>query len=240
MKNFKTFLLEFKGAGNEATLVFHKLLSMLDKGHVDVTATDVTFNVGAVIKSSSYNNLVVKIRQGAVSSTKLGIHKVNQKKYIIIETPEVPTKEHLVDFLENVETAKPFISAFEKYLVYVHQEPKNAHKTKDEMVHVVNNDQKFEEMYNTIVKSVDAAIDSYRKARGEGEQLFNKFNVGKQETQKITHSILRNEAFGKNEAEFATKFMKEVPEVEHLNKDMKEKMESRLKSLYVSKIADIE
>lgn len=236
MKTLKTFLLEKKGHESRASLVFHKIVSMLDHGHVDFSEKSVKFNIGALVKHSSYNHLNVFIRKGSAFGARLGIHKKDHSSVIVIETDELPSRDKIDTFLESTKVAKSFIAAVAKYLEKLHKEDPDAHKTSDEMESHTNTTERFEEIYNEIVKSVDEAITKFNANKAETGKVFDKFNIIKQETQKATHSLVEKEYFGSSESEFTKKYISENGTAAHFNKDMKNKLESRLKSLYMSKI----
>lgn len=221
---------------NEASLVFHKIVSMLDHGHVDFEENAIRFNVGALIKKSSYNNLGVLIRKGANTSPRIGKHRSKGHIYIVMETDTLPDRKKIDSFLERPSIAKSFLKAFGEYLSKFHEETDDNHKTKEELEDSVNSVEKFEEIYKEVVANVDEAIKEYEKTKGESASVFAKYNVAKMETQKLSLGILQGEFFGNNEDEFAAKFLKSVPAANHLQKEFKDKMLSRLRSLYVSKI----
>lgn len=236
MKTFQMYLTEKQGHQSRASLVFHKIISMLDHGHVDFTEKHVKFNIGALVKDSSYNNVNVLIRKGSNSGARLGISKADHASYVVIETPTLPTRDKIDSFLESDKVAKSFITAVSQYLAKLHHEDPEAHKTSDEMQSITNTPERFEEIYGEIVRSVDEAIEKYNASKEETGKAFTKFNVIKQETQKITHGLVAKEYFGNSEGEFAKKFIAANTDAAHFDKDMKVKLESRLKTLYISKV----
>lgn len=221
---------------NEASLVFHKIVSMLDHGHVDMTEKSISFNVGALIKKSAYNSLEVVIRIGSNHEARLGKHKTKGHLVIAIETDELPARKQIDSFLERKEIAASFMRAFRSYAKKHHDHKAEHPKHREEIESEVNTPERFEELYGEVVKHVDEAVTNYGKTKDESGDVFSKFNIHKQETQKVTMTILQKDFFGGTEDEFASKFMKMVPETAHLQKVYKEKMISRLKTLYHAKV----
>jgi len=209
---------------------------MLDHGHVDFSEKVITFNVGGLIKQSAYNKLVVTIRKGNNTAARLGVHRTNGTAHIVIETDKLPARDKIDSFLEDAGRAKSFMAAFSKYLNTMHADDPDAIKHADELQAEINAPGKVEEIYDEIVKSVDEAIEAYKKEHDSAHEVFGRFNITKQETQKATLGLVRSERFGNGPDEFAKKFFGASSHAAHLNKEGKEKILSRLKSMYISKI----
>lgn len=240
-------LVEGSSYENEATLVLHKIVDMVDHGHVDVSDTSetMTFNVGQLIKKGAYKNLEVIIRKrGKNTKPRFGVSQKTGKMAIVMDVAKLPDRLEIDSLLSKKEMVAAFKEAFVKYLEIGHDhddfnghEPTNHEKRKNH-----NNPKTFEESYAKLLKAIKNNIKSFESAALQASnEIENIGHHGKQEVHKIAIRRLASEYFGANEKEFkgVTSKLPEAEFMSHLETEFKKKVEARLGDFYEHTIAPL-
>lgn len=237
---FSTYLNESKSVKNEATLVLHKILHMIDHGHVDVTDKDIRFAVGPMIHMGAYNKLQVVIRKANSIGVKLGKLREGEGSVIVIDTKTLPERTKIDNLLSEKEVFEGFITAFTKYLSTVHDHKADHPQHASEAAR--SNNDNFEANYNALVAEFGEKIEEYQKAHDEvHSHVNNSADIIKHETTKISLRELQKEYLGTTEAEFLG-LVKKLPgytKFEKIEKELSTKLDSRLKAYYNTTVAPL-
>lgn len=228
----------------EASLVLHKIIDMLDHGHVEMgeDGSKISFNVGQLIKKSPYKNLNVIIRKkDGKPKVRFGFSKNTGQLSIVIDTPKLPERHNIDDFLHKTEMADSFKKAFVEYLDVAHDpdgfnehEPTNHEKKK------THNDRKtFEQNYAALVNAVKKATKKFESSAIEAQNhIGDTAHAGKKEMFKLSIRQLATEFLGNNLKEFI-KVVHKLPEAEfigHLETELKKKIQTRLEDYFEDRI----
>jgi hypothetical protein len=237
---FSTYLTENKNLKTEATLVLHKIINMVDNGHVDMNDSDIRFSVGPMIHKGSYDGLKVVIRKAEKISVKLGKTKEGAP-VIVIDTKKLPERKKIDSLLSEKDIFDGFVTAFVSYLQNIHDHLAD-HPKHDAEVEVDNNSN-FEDNYNALIAEFTKSnVEAYTKAAEEVQsQVNNNANIIKTETTKLSIKNLQKEYLGTSEAEFLG-IVKKLPgfkKFEHLQKELSSKLDSRLKTYFTSSVKPI-
>lgn len=235
---FSTYLNENKNLMNEATLVLHKIIYMVDGGHVDINDNDIRFYVGPMIHKGAYNKVKVVIRKGPEILVRLGRIRDTDEVAIVVDTKELPARDKIDTLLSEKEIFDGFVSAFVAYLTNIHDHNGKYEKHASELE--IENSESFEDNYNELIKSFQKEnIETYKKAVEELEShVNNNANMIKSETTKLSIKNLQKEYLGTNEQEFLS-IIKKNPlfkKFEYVQKEKTEKLTSRLKTYFASVI----
>lgn len=235
---FSTYLNESKNLKNEATLVLHKIIHMVDNGHVDMGEADIRFAVGPMVHKGSYDNLQVVIRKGSVKSVRLGRSKDGKGAFIVIETDKLPDRKGIDSMLEQTEFFNGFVEAFVLYLQKLHDMSAEYNKHDDEVE--AENNENFEDNYNALIAEfAESNVKAYERAVGEvNDHIDNNANIIKKETRSLSVKKLQSEYLGTSEAEFLS-VIKKLPtfkKFDRIKKELKVKLESRLKTYYKTSV----
>lgn len=238
---FSSFLTENKNLKNEATLVLHKIISMVDNGHVEVTDSAMRFSVGAMIHKGAYNKLYVVVRKGE-SGVQLGRSRTAEGvSAIVVGVDKLPDRKGIDTLLSKTETFNKFVEAFVTYLTRVHDHQGEHDKHDDEME--VENTGNFEDNYKALIAEFESTnIDSYKKAVAEvtGSTEGNANSIH-QEVSKMSLGNLKKEYIGTSEAEFLA-LVKKLPSYDKftkIDKAMAAKADARLKTYYTGHIKQL-
>lgn len=230
---FSTFLNESKNLTNEATLVLHKILHMIDNGHVDESDKDIRFSVGAMIHKGAYSRLKVVIRKAETVSVKLGKVRDGEESVIVINTKKLPARDKIDSLLSEKTVYDGFIAAFIKYLSNVHDHKSDHPKHASEELH--HNTTNFEDNYKALIGEFEEKMTEYTSAHDEvHSHVNNSADIIKHETTKLSIKELQKEMLGTSEAEFMS-IVKKLPgykKFEKLDKELVTKLDSRLKSYF--------
>lgn len=225
---FSTYLNESKNFRNEATLVLHKIIHMVDNGHVDMGENDIRFGVGPMVHKGSYDGLTVVIRKGGTETVRLGKTK-DDKPVIVIDTPKLPDRKEIDSMLEKRVFFDGFISAFSLYLQKMHNPNADYNKHADELE--LENNENFEDNYNALVAEfAKTNVEDFKKAIDEvNNHIDNNANLIKKETRKLSVDRLKSEYLGTSEAEFLS-IVKKLPtykKFDRIKKELKAKRRYR-------------
>lgn len=238
---FSSYITENKNLKNEATLVLHKIISMVDNGHVDATEKDLRFSVGALIHKGAYNKLFVVIRQGE-SGVQLGRSRTAEgTSAIVVGVDKLPDRKNIDTLLSKTETFNKFVETFVTYLSRVHDHHAE-HDKHDAELHIENSGN-FEENYKALIAEFEESnVSAYEKATGEvtGSTKDNA-NAIHQEVSKLSLGNLKKEYIGNNESEFLG-LVKKLPAYKnfaHIEKELSAKLDARLKTYYNGRLKSI-
>lgn len=231
---FSTYLNENKSLNNEATLVIHKIIHMVDKAHVDIGENDIRFAVGPMIHKGSYDKVQVVIRKADKIQVRLGKVREGEGAAIVIDTKKLPDRSKIDALLSETEVFKGFVSAFVQYLQKLHDH--NAEYDKHDAEIEVDNNENFEDNYNALIAEFnDTNVEEYKKAFEETHShVNNNADIIKNETTKLAIKNLQSEYLGSSESEFIS-LVKKLPTYKKFDKIQKElsaKLDSRLKTYY--------
>lgn len=235
---FKEFLVEYsKPVQNEIDLVYQHILDNLDDGHIDVSKEKLSFNIGKIIKDSSYNNLEFVIRKAQRANARLG-KKGDSQFAIVVDTPDkIPSRESINNFLESTKYVSKIKAQFKKYLETHHDadadvEPATGYE-KNKTANVG-----FEENYTKLIKAIEGKVSKFHDSKQFAKNKHNSTgNVGKQEVLQSAIAQLFTSEIGGNFDEFKRIVLK-LPEaqfIKQIDPEGKKKLLSRLESYYEHK-----
>lgn len=234
---FSTFISESNNLSNEATLVLHKIIHMVDNGHVDMGESDIRFTVGPMIHQGAYNKLKVVIRKSETISVKLGKTREGGQPVIVINTKKLPSRDKIDALLSETKVFEGFVAAFKEYLIKLHDHKAEHPQHADEEAQ--SNTENFEENYNALVAEFGKKIEEFKKASEEvHSHVNNNADIIKHETTKLSLVQLQKEYLGTTENEFLS-IIKKLPAFKKFNKVEKElsaKLDTRLKAYYLASV----
>jgi hypothetical protein len=244
MKSFKLFLLNEavhrQAINNEAIIVLRKIIDMVDDGHVDYSDSKIHINIGTLIHDKKYNNLDMFIVKSDKNGMQIGRHSTDEKHAIIIMTPKIPARDKIDDFLEHKERVSNFKSVFTKFVNDAVIDVENIAGTRVEQGNKLNTREEFEKLYNDIVQQLDKVFSQYLAAK---KDIYNRIEkasneMGQREILKASAFKLRKEMLGSSVEEFKRKAIDIIGQEKYklLNKEFKEKLDSRLASFYEHKV----
>lgn len=235
---FSTYLNESKNLKTEASLVLHKIIHMVDSGHVDMGETDIRFSVGPMIHKGAYNKLQVVIRKGDTIGVRLGKPREGDGAVIVIDTKKLPERKKIDALLSEKEIFDGFVTAFVDYLQKLHDH--DAEHGKHDAEVEVDNNAGFEDNYNALIAEFTKSnIEPYKTAFQEvHSHVNNNANVIKHETTKLSLKNLQKEYLGTTDSEFMT-LIKKLPgfsKFKGVQKELTTKLDSRLKAYFLASI----
>ncbi len=235
--SFKKYLIE-KHVNGKYNIAYHKLLSALDAAHIEATDTKYEFNLGSVIKDSTFTNLNVRISQNNQEYVKFG-NDSSGKFYVVISTSKLPERMKLDTFLSSNEDVKnKFIEFLADYTAN-HLNPGEVEKNKHEKTDELYDKGNYEAKYADLVTNIEKKFTEYNKTIEDLDKTYKTTtNDLKKSSIEMAKENLRKEYFGSNDTEFVKIVMK-MPEAEFislLDKEMKDKTVKRLNSFYDQKV----
>lgn len=237
---FSMFLNENKGYISEATVTLHKIISMADSAHIDM-GNDIRFNIGSMTKTGAYEKLWVVIRVDGTKSVRLARFRADQNMAIVISVDSLPERDKIDTLLSSHAVYQNFIKTFASYLDKHHDH--NAEYDKNDLEIAEENIKNFEENYNALIDEFKSTnLEQYKKtAEAVQTHIDSTANVIEQTTAKLSFEKLKKEYLGADVSEFLNivKKLKSYEKFDKLDKTLKEKLESRLKSFYKSSVKNI-
>lgn len=237
---FSTFLTENKNLKNEATLVLHKIISMVDNAHVDMGENDIRFAVGPMIHKGAYNGLMVVIRKGE-TGVRLGKKRDGNGAAIVIGVSELPDRKGIDTMLSKTNYYDGFVEAFVQYLTKLHDHDAEHEKHDAELE--IDNTENFEDNYKALIKEFEENnLTNYKKAYEEATgQSADNANLISKETLKLSVKNLQKEYLGMNEGEFVSivKKLDGYKAFSGIDKSLTSKVESRLKTYFSTNIREL-
>lgn len=245
MKSFKQFLLNEalnrKAVENEAVIVLRKIIDMVDDGHVDYGDKRIAMNIGKLIHDKKYNNLDLFIVKSQENGLQVGRHSSDERHGIFIMTTTLPQREKIDTFLQEKERTSNFKNVFVKFINDADLSPTEGMDGTDvEQTNKLNTRQEFETLYRNILHKLDDVFSQYLAAKRDIYKRMERASedTGDKEILKAGALKLRNEMLGKNVEDFKRKAIEVIGQDKYkmLNKEYREKLDSRLNSFYESKI----
>lgn len=239
-QSFSQFLIETKTSKNDALLVLQKIIDMVDDGYVEQESGKITINVGKLIKDKQYYDLSVVIMNGSSHSVKLA-QKKDGSYAIVIETTRLPSRSKIDTFLSNKSTVSKFITQFQRYKKEFHEvdedrEPKTSYEKKKKF----KSRSTFETKFKELSELIKDKLNEYNSAKENLErEIKNSGTPGRTEVLKLSLESLKKELLGSNSKEFVSKMLKLADKdfVDHLDKELKNKLTNRLSNYYEHQIA---
>ncbi len=237
--NFINYLIETRSKPQNLTekydLVLQQVIDGVDNGHVDYLDSKITFDIGEISDTPKLRGLKLVIRQGKSDSIKLGHSKDDTYAIVIDTTQPLPERKSIDTFLASKQVYAGFKKAYENYVNNHHDKNKeyDSNDVENRVKH--NSRESFEENYNGLIEAIRGQNKQYLAAVAEiDKELDNIANVGRKHALILAKEKLKDDYLGKSDKEFISKSLA-LPEAEfskHLEKEWKEKLESRLKSYY--------
>jgi len=234
--SFKDFLIEkINNMENEADIVMHQIINVIDDAHVEYTDDRLDFNIGVMIKRSTYTRLWMTIIRESDESIRLAKNKSTTKDgyTIVIETDDYPSRKMIDTFLSN----KNIYSGVKRQVVIFaenYKEDSNEFETGYESDKAMNTDANFERLYDTVVKQIKKKIEEYKQiAIDLNHQLDSTANEAEKQMYVRSLEKLKDEYFGDTFKKFK-KIAAEAIDVDltRFEKEYKQKFDSRLEDYY--------
>ena len=236
---FSQFITENNTIKSEATLVIHQIISMLDKGHVDMSDKAIRFLVGPLVRKTNYNNIELVVRVGQKADAKLAKKKDGSYAIVIDTTGRLPKRKEIDTLLAKPELYNKIVTAFQRYLSNYYQNDPESEKQYDDEIED-DNTSNFEENYEKLIADfTEKNIKKYEEAVGHAhsqiEQSANLIHTGTKDL--VTQKLIQNH-LGNTFEEFMTviKELEPFSKFEKIDKELKEKLDARLKTFYHSKV----
>ena len=234
LMNFRDFLIEYvDNTGNEADIVLHQILHNVDDAHVDYTDGRLDFNIGIMIKRSSYGDLYVTIMRGDTEFVKLAKNNRKDGFTILITTPSFPRREKIDTFLSKKAMYSKVMDAMQLF-IKEYYDNSSEFETEYESDKDVNSPKSFEKMYNSVVSQMKEKIRDYKEiAAGIREEI--------DETGDEAHKLilvksldkLRDEYFGDTFKIFKKRASENLEiDLTRFTKEYKKKFDDRLEDFY--------
>jgi len=218
-------------------LVMQKVLDAVDNGHVEYSDSKIMFDIGEISDTPKLRGLKLVIRPGREDQIKLGKNK-DGVYAIVIDTKEaMPGRQQIDSFLASKKIYSGFQREYKKYVSKHHDHTKEYEPSDTETKLSVNSRETFEEKYNDLLTAVSGQHEQYTKATQEIDKELDQIaNVGRKTALNMAKENLKKEYLGKDAKEFVSKVLAlpEAEYVKHLEKEWKEKLESRLAGYYTS------
>lgn len=218
-------------------LVLQKVIDAVDHGHVEYGDSKIAFDIGDISDTPKLRGLKLVIRPAGENSIKLGQSKDGNYAIVIHTTGDMPGRQDIDTFLASKEIYAGFRRAYEKYVKNFHDHDKEYEENETQQRVAANSRDNFEGAYNELLQGIGEHSKKYTDAVKEIDKEMDKIaNVGRKKSLELAKDNLKMEYLGKDAKEFVSKVM-QLPQAEftkHLDKEWKEKLESRLANYYGS------
>lgn len=219
-------------------LVLQQIIDAIDSSHIDYSEDNIRFDIGSVTGQPKLKGLGLLIRKAQEDQVRLG--KKGDEYCIVIDAESLPSRKELDIFLSGQEVYGQFANAYQSYMTNYFDKTKEYDITDTQRKLATNNRDSFEEYYTKLLQAITDHTGQYETALGDiDSQVAAMGNHGKKLALELAKENLRNEFIGKDSNDFVSKVLK-LPGAEFVNdldKTWKEKLESRLSSLYSGKYA---
>ena len=232
--NFKDFLIEYvDNTSNEADIVLHQILHNVDDAHVDYTDGRLDFNVGIMIKRSSYSDLYITIMRDDKEFVKLAKNNRKDGFTILITSPTFPKREKIDTFLSK-KVMYNKVKEVTKLFIQEYYDNSSEFETTYESDKDVNSPKSFEKMYNGVVNQMKEKIRDYKEIAASIREEID-------ETGDEAHKIvlvksldkLRDEYFGDTFKIFKKRATENLElDLTRFTKEYKKKFDDRLEDFY--------
>lgn len=234
--HFKDFLMEkINNTDNEADIVLHQVINNVDESHVDYTNDRLDFNVGIMVKRSTYTRLFITILREADESVRLAKNMQSDKDgyTIVIETDDYPSRADIDMFLSNkgvYNSVKQQVSVF----IDNYKETGDEFKTEYESAKEINSPEQFEQLYGEVIKEMKKRVEEYKQVAIDlNHQLENTANQVEKQTLVRSLEKAKEDRFGDTFKKFK-KIAGETVGVDltRFDKETKAKFDTRLEDFY--------
>lgn len=232
--NLKQFLIEkINNTANEADIVLHEIMSNIDTSHVDYSEGRLDFNVGIMVKRSSYSRLFMTILADDEFSCKLAKNLKRKGLSIVISTPTYPKRMEVDSFLSNKKIYNKVKEVLVQFIDEFMEDDDEFRVTYEENKEI-NTDEKFEELYMQVIEEMKERVEEYKKIRDDmNNELERTANEARKETLIRGMEKLKDEYFGNTFKKFK-KIAGETMDVDltRFQKEFKQKFDQRLEDFY--------
>lgn len=232
--SFIDFLIEYvDNTSNEADIVLHQILHNVDDAHVDYGDGRLDFNVGIMIKRSSYSDLYFTILRDDNEAVKLAKNNRKDGFTLVITTPSFPKREKIDTFLSKKSMYGKVKEAMQLFIKEYYDDS-SEFETEYESDKDVNSPKSFEKMYNSVVNQMKEKIRDYKQiAAGIREEI----DATGDESHKLVlvRSLdkLRDEYFGDTFKIFKKRATDNLElDLTRFTKEYKKKFDDRLEDFY--------
>jgi hypothetical protein len=232
--NFRDFLIErVDNTNNEADLVIHQIVHNADEAHVDYSDGRLDFNIGIMIKRSSYSDLYVTILRDSKEFVKLAKNNKKDGFTLVIQTSSFPKREQIDTFLSSKKMYDQ-VKKQVKLFVQEYYDDSSEFETEYESDKDVNSPRIFEKIYNDVVKNIKKKIRDYKKiAAGIRNEMDNTGDESHKQILLKSLDTLRDEYFGDTFKIFKKRATETMElDLTRFTKEYKKKFDTRLEDFY--------
>ncbi len=221
-------------------LVLQKVIDAVDNGHVEYGDSKISFDIGDISDTPQLRGLKLVIRPAQDNEIKLGRTKDGTYAIVIHTTADMPGRKDIDTFLASKPIYAGFRRAYEKYVKNFHDHSKEYEPNETQQKVAANSRDNFEGAYTELMQAIGEHTKKYTDSVKEIDKEMDKIaSVGRKKTLELAKEQLKAEYLGKDAKEFVGKVM-QLPQAnftKHLEKEWKEKLESRLANYYGSTYA---
>lgn len=218
-------------------LVLQKVIDAVDNGHVEYSDSKIMFDIGDISDTPKLKGLKLVIRPAKDNSIKLGQSKDGSYAIVIHTTGDMPGRQEIDSFLASKAIYAGFRRVYQTYVKNHHDHDKDYGENETQQRVAANSRDTFEGSYNELMQGIGEHTKKYTDSVKEIDNEMDKIaNIGRKKSLELAKDHLKTEFLGKDAKEFVSKVM-QLPQAEftkHLDKEWKEKLESRLANYYSS------
>jgi hypothetical protein len=217
---------------NYAGLTVQKIIDMIDKAHVEEYQNSLSFNAGVVTHSSPLNNLTITLIKSDTEKFEL-VHE-EDRSIIYITTNKKPTRKSLIDII-NKDIGHKLKNLIAKYLGEIDLANVDTTSYDHEKKHHINSNS-VEDIYQSMVRIGKSLLSKYLRGKAVVHGSAGSFHLDGDNIKKSSIAKLKTDFIGKNKSEFVSKLTKGNEDFNHLSKENKQKIISRLESFYTHEV----
>lgn len=220
---------------NKYILIYHKLLSALDKAHIDTSNEQYSFNLGSVIKDSRFRKLTVIITSDSKLKNKVRLGQKDNEFFLYIYLNKLPTRLNIDKILShNQNILDEFCIEIQNYIENYMDQSNIQLSSHEEEERLIDNNN-VEQKYDDLIKKINDLKNEYTNALAELDHTTT-FNVNaiKKSSIQLAKDKLKDDYFGKSQKEFIKKMLA-LPEgkfISLLDKARQKIFISRLENFY--------
>lgn len=232
--NFRNFLIEkINNSQNEADIVLHQVINNVDDSHIDYSDARLDFNIGIMVKRSSYTKLYMTILNSDTEFVKLAKNNQKDGHTIVVSTSSYPDRMTIDDFLSS-KGAYNKVKAEVINFIDQYKNDEIEFKTEYESAKEINNPKNFEKLYNIVIENMKRRIEEYKSVASDiNAQIDNTAHEGQKQILVRSLDKLKEEYFGDTFKKFK-KIAAEAIDVDltRFEKEYKKKFDDRLENFY--------
>lgn len=233
--DFKSYLVEkVNNTQNEADIVLHQIIDNVDESHADYTDNRLDFNVGIMIKRSSYSRLYMTIFNSYSDSVRLGKNTQKDGFTLVINTSNYPSRMEIDTFLSDKNIYNAIKSKLIMFIDNYQGDEKNDVNLTYETNKRINTPETFEVLYSDVVKNIKSRIKEYKNIAADLNHKLDK-TANEAEKQILVRSLetLKDEYFGDTFKKFKKLAVTGMDvDLTRFDKDFKAKFDTRLENYY--------